>query len=57
MATNQNRTAGARKRWETPRIVSSEVFTRAALACCQPTTPLGLPDGPATSSGANLPAC
>lgn len=53
------RTPRARRPWTTPRIVSSEVFTKAALACCQPTdpifgTPLGAPEG---SSGAALPAC
>lgn len=48
----------ALKVWETPRVESSEVFSRAALACCQPTHPIfGFPTGEATSSGVALPAC
>jgi hypothetical protein len=48
--------AGAKKPWRKPRILSSETFTKAALACC------GIYDGPAQistegSSGSNLPEC
>lgn len=42
----------AKRRWETPRIESSEVFTRAGLACCL--DPFNNPTG---SAGANLPLC
>jgi hypothetical protein len=47
--------SAARKPWRTPRVLSSETFTKAALACCL------LDDGgagtPSGSAGANLPAC
>jgi hypothetical protein len=47
-----------RKQWQTPRVESSEVFNRAALACCQPVHPIfGFPTGAPTSSGAALPEC
>lgn len=44
-----------RKTWSTPRVLSSETFTKAALACCQ-----GEIDGvPAQigSTGSNLEIC
>lgn len=41
-----------RRPWQAPRIESSEVFTRAALACC-----LNLFQQPTGSAGANLPDC
>jgi hypothetical protein len=48
--------ADTRVPWRTPHVLSSEVFTRAALSCC------GIYDGPDQvgaegSQGANLPEC
>lgn len=58
MTNQKNFPKPARKPWQTPRVESSEVFNRAALACCQPTNPiLNIPDGTPTSSGASLPPC
>lgn len=42
----------ARRRWETPRVESSEVFTRAGLACC-----IDDNNNVVGSAGANLPFC
>ncbi len=41
-----------RREWATPTVISTEVFTRAALECC-----LDLFGDPLGSQGLNLPSC
>ena len=41
-----------KRKWNTPRVESSETFNKAALACC-----LNGFNQPVGSSGAGLPAC
>lgn len=54
MKKTETKTAQTRvkREWKTPRIASSEVFTKAALSCC--VTPFATAEG---SSGADLPFC
>lgn len=59
-STNDDATAadrGARRPWDAPRILSSDAFTRAALACCEVYIE-GVPTGEfQDSQGTGLPAC
>ncbi|MCB9507405.1 MAG: hypothetical protein H6698_05435 [Myxococcales bacterium] len=51
-AKNTKVQAPTKQRWESPRVQSSEVFTKAALACCKDVNNVAV-----GSSGASLPFC